>query len=184
MTLRWNLADLFELVAETVPDRLARGARYERASRGAGASSTRAPTRSPATSRAATRTGDKLAVYSDNRPEFVEALVGAMKARLVPVNVNYRYREDELVYLFDNSDASAVIYEAAFADRVAKIRDRLPQVREWIELADAEARGGNAFATPYEETTRRRRARASTSSAAPTTWSSSTPAAPPACRRA
>jgi len=67
------------------------------------------------------------------------------------VNVNYRYRADELVYLFDNSDASAVIYEAAFADRVAKIRDRLPQVREWIELDGA---AGNAFATPYEETTR------------------------------
>ena len=76
-----------------------------------------------------------------------------MKARLVPVNVNYRYREDELAYLFDNSDATAVVYEAAFADRVAKIRDRLPQVREWIELADATRSNGNAFATPYEETT-------------------------------
>jgi fatty-acyl-CoA synthase len=99
--------------------------------------------------------GDKLAIYSYNRPEFVEALVGAMKARLVPVNVNYRYREDELAYLFDNSDASAVIYEAPFADRVAKIRDRLPGVREWIELADGSAPGasGNAFALPYEETT-------------------------------
>ena len=107
-----------------------------------------------------------------------------MKARLVPVNVNYRYREDELVYLFDNSDATAVVYEAAFADSVAKIRDRLPQVREWIELADAQRRAGNAFADALRGDDARRRLARSTSSAARTTWSSSTPAAPPACRRA
>ena len=152
MTMRWNLADLFELVAETVPERLA----VAHGTSGLSRSWRELDARTNALARHLRRrhaTGDKLAVYSYNRPEFVEALVGAMKARLVPVNVNYRYREDELVYLFDNSDASAVIYEAAFADRVAKIRDRLPQVKEWIELPDAAGAGGNAFATPYEETT-------------------------------
>jgi fatty-acyl-CoA synthase len=150
MTMRWNLADLFELVADTVPERLA----LAHGTSGVARTWRELDARSNALARHLRRrhgTGDKLAVYSYNRPEFVEALVGAMKARLVPVNVNYRYREDELVYLFDNSDASAVIYEATFADRVAKIRDRLPQVKEWIELADAAGAGGNAFATPYEE---------------------------------
>ncbi len=148
--MQWNLADLFDLVAETVPDRLA----VAHGASGVARSWRELDARSNALARHLQRLhrpGDKLAVYSYNRPEFVETLVGAMKARLVPVNVNYRYREDELVYLFENSDASAVVYEAAFADRVAKIRDRLPQVREWIELDGA---AGNAFATPFEEAVR------------------------------
>src|SRR5262249_51641647 len=91
---------------------------------------------------------EKLAVYAHNRPEFVESLVAAMKARLVPVNVNYRYREDELAYLFDNSDAAAVVYEAGFAPQIRAIRDQLPGVTSWIELADgAPGLGG---AEPYE----------------------------------
>ena len=151
--MQWNLADLFDLVAETVPERIA----VAHGPQGVERSWRELAARTNALARHLSRShtpGDKLAIYSYNRPEFVEALVGALKARLVPVNVNYRYREDELVYLFDNSDATAVVYEAAFADRVAKIRDRLPRVREWIELADAPAAGGNAFAVPYEETTR------------------------------
>ena len=151
--MQWNLADLFDLVAETAPERVAvaHGADGVARTWREFAARTNALARHLGRSHAA---GDKLAIYSYNRPEFVEALAGAMKARLVPVNVNYRYREDELVYLFDNSDATAVVYEAAFADRVAKIRDRLPGVREWIELAGADGSGGNAFAVPYEETTR------------------------------
>ena len=150
--MQWNLADLFDLVAETVPERIAvaHGTRGVTRSWGEFAARTNALARHLQRSHAP---GDKLAIYSYNRPEFVEALAATMKARLVPVNVNYRYREDELAYLFDNSDASVVVYEAAFADRVAKIRERLPGVREWIELADGSS-AGNAFAVPYEETTR------------------------------
>jgi fatty-acyl-CoA synthase len=144
----WNLADLFELVADTAPDRLAL------------AHGVAGPTR---TWRDLDRRGnalalhlarghapsDKLALYAYNRPEFIEALVGALKARMVPVNVNYRYREDELVYLFDNSDATAVVYEAEFADRVARVRDRLRNVREWIEVTDG-APLQNGFAISWE----------------------------------
>jgi fatty-acyl-CoA synthase len=151
--VQFNLADLFDLVAETVPERLA----VAHGPAGVARSWREFAARSNALARHLARThapGDKLAIYSYNRPEFVEALAGALKARLVPVNVNYRYREDELAYLFDNSDATAVVYEAAFAERVVKIRDRLPQVREWIELADASGAGGNAFAVPYEEAAR------------------------------
>ena len=53
------------------------------------------------------RPGDKVAIYSYNRPEWLEAVAACMKARLVPVNVNYRYRDEELLYLLDNSDAVA-----------------------------------------------------------------------------
>ena len=149
----WNLADLFELVADTVPERLAL------------AHGVSGPTRtwreldhrSNALARHLARShrpNDKLALYAYNRPEFVETLVAALKARLVPVNVNYRYREDELVYLLDNSEATAVVYQAEFADRVARVRERLPKVREWIEIADEDAEGNgttSAFAVSYDE---------------------------------
>ncbi|MCE7885009.1 MAG: acyl-CoA synthetase, partial [Actinobacteria bacterium ATB1] len=50
----------------------------------------------------------KVAIYTYNHPAYVESLVAALKASLVPVNVNYRYREEELGYLLDNSDAEIV----------------------------------------------------------------------------
>jgi len=165
--MAWNFADLFELVADTAPERnaLAHGVAgptrsWRELDRNANALALHLARRH--------QPGEKIALYSYNRPEFVETLVAAFKARLVPVNVNYRYREEELVYLLDNSDATVVVYEAGFAGSVAKVRDRLPKVREWIELADGSASAGrpgarsepqasevhglgNAFATSYEE---------------------------------
>lgn len=144
----WNLADLFELVADCVPERLALAHGVDGPTR----TWRELDRRANALARHLAsdhRPNDKLAIYAYNRPEFVETLVGALKARLVPVNVNYRYREEELVYLLDNSDATAVVYEAEFADRIARVRDRLPKVREWIEVPDGSE--GNAFAARYEE---------------------------------
>ena len=54
--------------------------------------------------------GDKVAIYLRNCTEYMETLVACYKARLVPVNVNYRYRDDELHYIFDNSDAVITVY--------------------------------------------------------------------------
>ena len=145
----WNLADLFELVADTAPDRVALAHGVDGPTRTWRAFDRNANALALHLARGH-QPSDKLALYAYNRPEFVEALSGAMKARLVPVNVNYRYREEELVYLFDNSDATVVVYETEFADRVAKVRDRLPRVREWIEITDGGALG-NAFAIRWEE---------------------------------
>ncbi len=68
--------------------------------------------------------GAKLAQYMRNSPEYALAFVAAFKGRIAPVNVNYRYGPDELVYLMDNCDAEAVVFDAAFADRIAAIRPR------------------------------------------------------------
>lgn len=94
--------------------------------------------------------GDKLALYMRNRPEYALGIAAAFKARLVHVNVNYRYEAGELLYLLDNADAKAVLYGAEFRDQVAAIRDRLPQVVAWIEVGgdgpasfDALAREGD-----------------------------------------
>jgi acyl-CoA synthetase (AMP-forming)/AMP-acid ligase II len=147
-SLAWNLGDLFELVADTVPDRLALAHGVDGPTRSWRDLDRRANALAHHFARSH-QPGDKLALYAYNRPEFVETLTAAFKARLVPVNVNYRYREEELVYLLDNSDATVVVYEACFADRVAKVRDRLPDVREWIEIEDGSE--GNAFAIRYDE---------------------------------
>src|SRR5262249_15342194 len=79
---------------------------------------------------------DHVALYLYNGPERIEAMYGALKARTASVNVNYRYKAEELVYVFANSDARAVIYHAAFAPTLAVIRDRLPALRNLIQVAD------------------------------------------------
>jgi fatty-acyl-CoA synthase len=92
-----------------------------------------------------------LAIYLYNGNEYVEAMLGAWKARVAPLNVNYRYVEEELLYLFQNSEASAVIYHAEFAPHVAAIRGRLPGLKVLIQVADD---SGNALlpgAVDYEE---------------------------------
>ncbi len=94
---------------------------------------------------------DHVALYLYNGHEYLEGMLGAFKARCAPFNVNYRYVEEELRYLFANSQAKAVIYHAAFAPTLEKIRAQLTQVRLWIQVADA---SGNALlpgAVDYEE---------------------------------
>ena len=85
--------------------------------------------------------GDKVAFYLRNRPEYSEALAACFKARLVQVNVNYRYLDEELWYILDNSDAKIVLFDAEFADRVAHLRPRLPRVAAWIQVGDGPPSG-------------------------------------------
>ena len=79
----------------------------------------------------------KVAQYCRNRPEYLEAVFACFKAGLVPVNTNYRYGDDELVYLFEDSDTEAVVFEAEFTESCARIRDRLPRVRSWIRMGQS-----------------------------------------------
>jgi fatty-acyl-CoA synthase len=79
---------------------------------------------------------DHVALYLYNGNEYLEGMLGAFKARCVPFNVNYRYVEEELVYLFDNADARAVVFHASFAPRLARIREKLPGVRLWLQVDD------------------------------------------------
>ncbi len=102
-----------------------------------GASSTPGPTASPATcSDAGAQHQDKVAQYLYNCPEYLESIFAAFKAGLVPVNTNYRYVDDELVYLWDNADAVAVVFHGTFTDRIERLRDRLPGVRHWLWVDD------------------------------------------------
>ncbi len=93
--------------------------------------------------------GGKVGFYLRNRPEYMEGAAACFKARLTHVNVNYRYLDDELIYIFDNSDATAAIYGAEFRDNVERIRDRLPKVKLWIE-AGGSGSDTPGFAVAYE----------------------------------
>ena len=78
-----------------------------------------------------------MALYLYNGPEYLEATFAAFKAGLVPVNTNYRYVDDELVYLWDNADAVAVVFHGAFADAIeAHPRPGCPKVRHWLWVDD------------------------------------------------
>ena len=79
---------------------------------------------------------DKVALYLYNCPEYMEGCYAAFKAGMVPVNTNYRYLDDELVYLWDNADAVAVVFHGTFTERVATVRPQLPKVRQWIWVDD------------------------------------------------
>ncbi|MDB4433167.1 acyl-CoA synthetase [bacterium] len=79
---------------------------------------------------------DHVGLYLYNGNEYLEGMLGAYKARAAPFNVNYRYVEEELRYLFDNADARAVIYHASFAPILTRIRSALPKVVLWLQVAD------------------------------------------------
>ena len=92
-----------------------------------------------------------MAQYLYNAPEYMESMFGIYKAALVPVNTNYRYTDDEVVYLWSNADAVAVIFHATFTERVDRIRPRVPAVRTWLQVADGSGAPCPDWATPYEE---------------------------------
>lgn len=79
---------------------------------------------------------DHIGLYLRNGNEYLESMVAAYRARVAPFNVSYRYVEEELLYLLNDSKATAVVYNAEFAPRVAAIRDRLPHLKVLIQVAD------------------------------------------------
>ena len=91
-----------------------------------------------------------VAQYLYNSNEYMESMYAAFKGAFVPVNTNYRYTADELLYLWDNADAGAVVFHGSFADTIEAIRDRLPKVKVWLWVDD-DGSTCPAWATPYEE---------------------------------
>ncbi len=81
----------------------------------------------------------KIALYMYNGNEYLVAQYAAFKMRGVPVNVNYRYLDDELRYLLDNSDAEAIVFHTSLGDRVARVVDRLPNLKLLIAVDDGPA---------------------------------------------
>jgi acyl-CoA synthetase (AMP-forming)/AMP-acid ligase II len=83
--------------------------------------------------------GDHVGIYAANSRAWVESMLGAFKARAVPINVNYRYVEDELRYLMDDADLAALVFDRSLAPRVAAVRDGLPRLRHLVHIDDRES---------------------------------------------
>ncbi len=130
----WHFADVFDTFASLVPDQIAlingdthrswrdyedRSARLANALLAAGL-----------------KPDAKTAIYAHNSNAYLEAQYASFKARTVPINVNYRYVEHELTYLFDNGDVEAVFFDAKFAPRLAAIRDHLPKLKLFVQIDD------------------------------------------------
>jgi fatty-acyl-CoA synthase len=82
----------------------------------------------------------KIGLFLYNGNEYLEAQYAGFKVRGVPVNVNYRYLDDELWYLLDNADAEALVFHSSLGDRVARVTHRLPRLKLLIDVDD----GGSA----------------------------------------
>ena len=93
----------------------------------------------------------KIGLYLYNGNEYLEAQYAGFKVRGVPVNVNYRYLDEELWYLLDNADAEAIVFHASLGDRVARVVDRLPNLKLLIEVADDGEPGQVPGAVAYED---------------------------------
>ncbi|HEX4198784.1 MAG TPA: acyl-CoA synthetase [Caulobacteraceae bacterium] len=128
----WAYADIWEAIADAVPRRRAQVQGPRELSWG------QFDARANGLARFFLDAGlthqSKVAAFLYNGPEYLETYFAAFKAGLVPVNTNYRYGVEELVYLFDNADAEVVVFHAAFAEVAAKARARLPKVKAWIAV--------------------------------------------------
>ncbi|QJQ31327.1 AMP-binding protein [Sphingomonas lacunae] len=134
MVKQFHLADLFEAVAATVPDRVALisdslsltyAELNDRANRLAAGLAAHGLVR-----------GDTVGLYLMNRAEHVEAFIAIVKLGAVPFNINYRYRPDELRYLFDNAQSAAVIHGAEYGDIVRELRPELPGLKLAVAVED------------------------------------------------
>jgi len=144
----WNFAELWETVADALPDApaLVQGSRRLRWAE--------VDRRADGVARWLLDLGvseqDKVAQYLYNCPEYLESMFACYKAGLVPVNTNYRYGPNELRYLWDNADAVAVVFHGCFAERIDPLRSELPKIKGWLWVDDGSGPCPD-WAVPYEE---------------------------------
>lgn len=162
MSTNFNLAEISEAIATAIPDReclIFRDRRYTwaqfndrtrrlgnyLASRGLGCRQERGELDNFESGQ------DHLGIYMYNCNEYLESMVGAFKARVAPFNVNYRYVDDELIYLLNDADARALVYQARFAPNVARIRAELPNLDVLLQIADDSGHALLPGAVDYEQ---------------------------------
>jgi acyl-CoA synthetase (AMP-forming)/AMP-acid ligase II len=154
--VEYNLADLFESVVDVVPDREALvyidhpGTGAERRLRYAELDT--------AANRVAhhlidsgIRPGEHLGLHLYNGIEYLQTVLGCLKARVVPVNVNYRYVEEELVYLYRDADLVALVFDAEFTERVAAALPRAEKLRHLVRVGTPEPGAADVSAVAFTD---------------------------------
>ena len=142
-----NYGDLFAALARTLPDD-APALVHNGAVTSWGDMSRRGNNLARGFLEAGAATGDKVAFYLRNHAAYMETLAACFAARMTHVNINYRYVEDELLYILDNSDAVVVVYDAEFREQVESLRPRAPGVKLWLQLG---GEGRPDFAEDFDE---------------------------------
>ena len=122
----FNMADLFELAVDEWPDRPYLS--DERCQRTFAEMDDRANQLAHHLAAEGVRPGDHVGIYAHNCVEWVETLWAVFKIRAVWININFRYVEDELAYLFDNADLRHIVVQPEFADRAAAVAPSLPRL--------------------------------------------------------
>jgi len=130
----WHLANIWENVAATVPNSLAVVCENERLTWSEYEAQSAKLAQVFVDS--GLKPGVKVAIYSYNSIEYLVAQFAAFKARLCPVNVNYRYLETELAHVINNSDSEAIVFQAEFAPRLNVIREQLGNIKLFLEVDD------------------------------------------------
>jgi fatty-acyl-CoA synthase len=141
----WNLADLWDVVADAQPeapaiawgDSTTSWGEFRRRAEAIG-TYLRSVTSGP---------GARVALYLRNRPEYLETVYACFGARLVPVNTNYRYTGEELAHVWTDADAEVVVLEPDFVPVAGAVRPGLPTTVRWLCSGDADAVPG--WCTPY-----------------------------------
>lgn len=137
--MEYNLADLFESVVDAVPDREAL-LYVDHPGTGAERRLTYAELDAAANRIAhhlidsGIRPGEHLGLHLYNGVEYLQTVLAALKARIVPVNVNYRYVEDELIYLYRDADLVALVFDGEFDERVAAAAPQAPGLRHLVRV--------------------------------------------------
>jgi acyl-CoA synthetase (AMP-forming)/AMP-acid ligase II len=144
--MAFNLADLFEHVAGAVPARTAlyaegRSLTYRELDQ-------RANQLAHHFTAAGIGAGDHVGCHLMNGAEYLETMLALLKLRAVPINVNFRYVEEELRYLYDNADLVGLVYDTEFTDRVAAVLPQVPRLRHLLAVGPGEALPA---ARPYEQ---------------------------------
>ncbi|MDJ0460151.1 acyl-CoA synthetase [Streptomyces sp. H27-C3] len=137
--MEYNLADLFESVVDAVPDREAL-VYIDHPGTGAERRLTYAEL-DVAANRVAhhlidagIKPGEHVGLHLYNGIEYLQTVLGCLKARIVPVNVNYRYVEEELIYLYRDADLTALVFDAEFTERVAAALPQTHKLRHLVRV--------------------------------------------------
>ncbi len=141
--MAFNLADLFEHAVDVVPERTALICGPDR--RTYDELERRANQAAHLLESYGIGPGDFVGIYATNSAAHVELMLGCYKARATPVNINFRYVEDELQYLCNDAGLAGLIHDASLADRVDAVLDAIPSLRVRVSL-----RGPSEGAVDYD----------------------------------
>ena len=137
--MEFNAADIFEGVVDRVPDREAIVHGSTRLTyKELDARSNKAAN---ALKKLGIKKGSHIGIYAFNCVEWLEIMLGAYKLCAIPININYRYVEEELKYLIDNADMEAIFYHKQFSNKLENIKSHLPLLKNFICIEDNSGEG-------------------------------------------